>query len=90
MSIIYKYPFKINEIDFTEIEMPIGAIILDIQMQNNECVLWAIVDINHACEKRKFVSIMTGHEFNYSYGMIHIKTFIHHTGLVFHIFEDQR
>ena len=90
MSIIYKYPFKINETHSTEIEMPYGAIILDIHMQNDGWFLWAIVDTNSASESRRFVSVMTGHEFSYNYGMLHIKTLIHPNGLVFHVFEDQR
>lgn len=88
MSIIYKYPLIL--IDSMAIEMHKFAIILDIQIQKKECVLWALVNPNNGYENRKFICKFTGEEFNYEYGFDHIKTLIDSNGIVWHIFEDLR
>lgn len=58
---IFKYTLKI--VDEQEVEMPKGAIILDVQEQNMGFLsLWAIVDPEAEVEKRKFEVIGTGNE----------------------------
>ena len=88
MTIIYKYPIAFC--DQFALELPFGAVILDVQLQNGFPYLWAIVDPSHPPEERLIKSAWTGHEFNYAYGLLHIKTLTDNDGLVWHIFEDSR
>ncbi len=88
MIIIYKYPIALEFI--FDLELPWGAVILDIQWQDNQPVLWAIVNPAHAKETRRIVSVWTGVEFNYKHGLLHIKTLTDNTGTVWHIFEESR
>ena len=57
---IYKYKlgFQITK----PIEMPAGAVILSVQLQDNELVLWAIVDPTAAPVTRTFRLAVTGEE----------------------------
>lgn len=86
MKTIYKYPLEQRNIN--EVEMPEGAEILSVQVQNEIPVLWAIVDTENPNEKRKIRIIGTGHEINACEMMIFIDTFqLPKLGLVFHVFE---
>lgn len=90
MTIIYKYPITLNHGQACELKLPFGAVILDIQIQDDKPVLWAIVDTKKATEDRRIISVWTGKEFNYCYGLLHIKTLTDARGLVWHVFEDSR
>lgn len=59
MKKIYKY--QIHDLAMREIELPKGAEILTIQMQDGMPCLWALVDQNQPAEKRPILIIGTGH-----------------------------
>jgi hypothetical protein len=81
MKRIYKY-----ELEENSVEMPIGAKILSIQMQNNRAYIWALVDTDAECEFRYFVMIGTGHDFPQVDAFTYINT-IQDGRFVWHIFE---
>ena len=80
---IWKY--KVENI----IEMPKGAEILSVQIQNgqmfNACI-WVKVNPENELEKRKFVVIGTGHSFDDT-NMKYIGTY-QDGPFVWHLFED--
>ena len=82
---IYKYRLRIA--DEQEIEMPMGAGLMAVQMQNGHPCLWALVDPINSLEKRKILIRGTGHD---APGVgRYISTFQMQDGaLVFHAFED--
>jgi hypothetical protein len=84
MRTIYKYPLLI--LDEQEIEMPMGAGLMTVQMQHGQPCLWAIVDTLNPPEKRKVLIRGTGHT---AEGLgRYISTFQMKGGeLVFHAFE---
>lgn len=51
---IFKYEVSV------EIEMPVGATILSVQMQGGTAQLWALVDPYAGTERRRFAVIGTG------------------------------
>lgn len=62
-AVIWKYKFSIW--DEMSIEMPKGAIIISIQIQNGQTVLWAIVNPDEKeKELRRFRCFPTGSEFD--------------------------
>lgn len=81
---IYKYPFRID--DEVEIEMPVGATLLTVQIQHGQPCLWALVDPVKSEERRKILIRGTGHD---APGVgRYISTFQMQGGaLVFHAFE---
>jgi len=70
-----------------KVEMPIGAKILDIQMQNNELVIWALVNPDNKTETRFFHSYPTGAVIPGDPG-IYLKT-LQHGWFVAHYFEGK-
>jgi hypothetical protein len=64
MKMIYKYPLgsEIRHNMVTEIDMPRNAQILDIQMQGDIPVLWAIVNPKKPSRKYVFHVFGTGYE----------------------------
>jgi hypothetical protein len=90
MKTIWKYELKPE----CELEMPLGAEILTIQMQFGEDTvpfehprLWALVDLGVEKEKRSFCTYGTGHSLPDKPGR-YIGTFQLDSGsLVFHVFE---
>jgi hypothetical protein len=88
MSIIYKYPFRLDsKVTFA---LPKNAIILDIDNQSNETFLWALVEESSTLEIREFICVFAGQNFCHNYSIFHIKTLTDPHGLVWHIFEDNR
>ena len=99
MKTIYKYPVgkDVHHNSVIEIEMPKGARILDIQMQNGEPMLWAIVNPKHSLRKRVFHVFGTGFDMDdydkkhYEYvktiQKVHISTPSKSVWMVWHIFE---
>lgn len=87
MLSIYKYGIEPkNEIT---IELPMGAKVLNIQMQHNVPQIWCLVDPSAEMEKRSFRLFGTGHEINESgENLLYINTFqMYEDNLVFHLFE---
>ena len=83
---IFKWTLQIE--GWQEIEMPIGAQILVMQIQKENPQLWALVDEKNATEKRLFITCGTGQEMpgdvvDYI-GSYQIKN----GSLVFHVFEQ--
>ena len=99
MKTIYKYPLgkDIHHNSVIEIEMHKGSKILDIQMQNGEPMLWAMVNPKHSLRKRVFHVFGTGFDMedydkkHYEYvktiQKVHITGSIANNWLVWHIFE---
>jgi len=83
--VIWKWPLEM--IDHQILEMPIGAKILDVQMQGETCCLWAMCDPYAAKENRSFTIRGTGQTMPDNPGK-YIATFQYSYTLVFHIFED--
>ncbi len=86
MKTIYKYTLDL--VDSQVIPMPIGARILNIQVQNGRICLWAIVEIGSRIERRTFVIQGTGNKLckavedrGYYMGTVQ------NNGFVWHIFE---
>jgi hypothetical protein len=85
MVTIHKYQFTIA--DDVVIEMPEGARVLSVQVQNGIPTLWAMVETDWKKEKRKFRVYGTGHALNgLDFMRTHIGT-IQLNGFVWHIFE---
>jgi hypothetical protein len=93
MKMIYKYPLgmDIHHNAVYEIEMPKAAKILDIQIQGDIPVIWAIVNPNK--EKRKYVFHVFGTGFEMGdydkkhYDYVGTIQQTRMTTLVWHIFE---
>ena len=82
---VYKYPIPIE--DEFNLELPIGAKILKIELQGNHPNIWALVNSENENQKRSFRFAGTGHslpekELNYI-GSVHMNS----GQLVFHLFE---
>lgn len=85
---IYKYPLQIE--DRQIIEMPRGARILSIQVQNGVPCIWAQVNPKSEKEKRVIYIVGTGHDLeDFIFDSCGYRgTFQLHGGaLVFHVFE---
>lgn len=78
---IYKYAVG-------TVYMPIGATILDVQVQNGQPQIWALVDPNAEVEVRNIVMYATGEKIQGDPG-VYIGTFqIYNTlNLVYHVFD---
>jgi hypothetical protein len=58
---IWKYPFPV--MDNFEIEMPITAKVVSVQIQQGQPCMWAIVNARLTTKMRKFKVVGTGHGF---------------------------
>jgi hypothetical protein len=64
--VIYKYPLtKANlpsnvYLPISAVRMPIGGEVLTVQLQNNQAVLWALVDPKDGLQERLFITLGTG------------------------------
>ncbi|OPB96846.1 hypothetical protein BAS10_07295 [Elizabethkingia meningoseptica] len=86
MRKIFKYQLEIK--DFNEIEMPMHAEVISLQVQNDIPCIWAIVNPDYPVEKRKFMTVGTGNEMPECLPEIFIGTYqLPELGLVFHCFE---
>jgi hypothetical protein len=89
MKVIYKYLISVS--DFINIDLPKGAEILKIDVQNSQVCIWALVDkFAKETELRKFRTFGTGYDINDNTSNLkYINTiFLMNGSLVFHIFED--
>ena len=86
MERIFKYEFKIE--NSFQIEMPMHAKILSIQVQKGVPCIWAMVDDKRQFERRSFVVYGTGHKIDDRYINKYIGTFqLLEGGFVGHLFE---
>jgi len=88
MRTVYKYDIEVDD-RFT-LELPKGAEILKVDMQDNTPRLWALVNPKHPTEKREFRFAGTGHpieEKNIKYINTFFTVGMLGNELVFHIFE---
>lgn len=59
MRTVYKYPLEVGR---TELKMPVGATVLDVQMQSGKPTLWALIDLQQQAEERRIFDVYgTGH-----------------------------
>ena len=88
MKYVYKYDVSIE--DHFELELPLDARILSVQMQRGTLKLWALVDPTMPLETRKFRTAGTGHPIDEVMGE-HISTFqVDGGNFIFHVFEVGR
>ena len=69
------------------IEMPAGARILDVQMQDKKPVMWALVDTEREYEMRAFVVVGTGWDVPSGYEYVATWQDVNY---VWHLFEDNK
>ena len=82
------WKFNLQTIDKQVIEMPVGAELLTVQIQNGEPCLWARVDNNEMLEQRQIAIHGTGHELPDTTRK-YIGTYqMAGGGLIFHVFES--
>lgn len=85
MNVIWKYTVQGPRVT---VEMPEGAQILSLQVQDNQPQIWALVDPSKPTVKRYFCAYPTGAAFDAT-ALTYIGTFLINGGtLVFHIFEQ--
>lgn len=81
---VFKYP--IDLIEYFNVNIPNGGVLLSFQVQEGVPMLWALVDENRQLEQRKFRVAGTGHPITDN-----IKAFVGtiqmESGLVWHLFE---
>lgn len=70
----------------SEIEMPMEAKVLTVQLQNGKPHIWTLVNSENDMEIRKFTIVGTGNPFDVS-NMKYIGTF-QDTPFVWHLFEN--
>ena len=86
MKAIWKFPFDIT--DNITIEMPRGAIPLQVAAQNDVACMWACVDTEAPKESRRFKLRGTGHNADTIDPSKHVGTlFLYSGALVFHMFD---
>lgn len=82
---IWKWELEIT--DQQTVHMPAGAKLLDVQMQNGECCLWALCEQTGLEEPRRIGIYGTGNPMPDAPGE-YVTTFQMHNGaLVFHVFD---
>lgn len=87
MKTIWKYDLKTT--DTQNIEMPVDAKILCVQMQYGEPKLWCIVNPQNQKAFRQIRIIGTGHEFEDDFTAKYISTYqLCNGGLIFHVFDE--
>jgi hypothetical protein len=85
---IYKYPLPMD--DEAGIQIPTGAQVLAVQVQNENPYIWALVETDAPPIIRRFCIRGTGHTFKGNEGK-YIGTFQLYDGnLVFHVFEERK
>lgn len=82
---IYKYPLAL--VDEQHVEMPAGADVLCVQIQDGRPCIWAKVDVRSTPTARLFYVVGTGHPMPVK-AQEYVGTFQMQDGaLVFHVFE---
>ena len=84
MKEIWKFPIGPGMDSF---QMPVGAVVLAVQVQREQPCIWVVVDPAAPKQPRSFFTVGTGHQFD-SRGFEYLGTFQLQDGaLVFHTFE---
>lgn len=83
---IYKYPIQL--LPSQQVNMPAGAIILDIQKQKDEWVLWALVDPQYFNHPLTIEMYGTGQDCSHTTANTYITTRQDDNGLVWHFFQQ--
>jgi len=88
MKTIWKFPVEVA--DSFGLDMPVGAEVLSVQVQNGTPMIWATVDDGLMRERRMFAVRGTGHYMSETESRF-VGTFqLPELGLVFHLFEVAR
>ena len=85
MLTIHKYQFEIS--GRVEIEMPVGASVLTIQLQDDKPTVWAMVETTYSMEARVFRIYGTGHKLDMFATEGRYLGTIQESGFAWHIFE---
>lgn len=86
METIFKY--QLNPIAEQVIEMPLGAEVLTVQVQNGNPCIWAKVNPKKRTVRHLFRIIGTGHQINAEFIGKYIGTYqLDNGSLVFHVFQ---
>lgn len=85
MKRIFKYQLLI--IDEHEVEMPEGAEILCVQVQNDQPAIWAIVDDEKPMKNRVFRIVGTGRSIDFDTQNYIGTVQLLDGNLIFHVFE---
>ncbi len=82
------WKFNLQTIDKQEVQMPVGAEILTVQIQNGEPCLWARIDTEQLTEARQIAIHGTGHVLPDTTRK-YIGTYqMANATLIFHVFES--
>lgn len=84
-QVVYKFPLSVSSNGI--VNMPKGATILSVQMQDEVPTLWALCVPSNPYEDRLFFIVGTGHIFEPASDARFIGTVQTRNGLVWHIFE---
>ena len=69
------------------VEMPVGAIVLSVQLQDGRLCMWAQVEEGRSLETRYFRACETGDPIPEGEPLRFIDTVQTYSGMVYHIFE---
>ena len=86
MRSVWKFPIAMTDVQ--SVDMPMGAEILAVQMQGEQCCLWALCEPDNAKRPRIILIHGTGHrvgDITRYIGSVQI----YGGALVFHVFEGQ-
>lgn len=88
---IFKYPLS-RTTDLTQINLPKGAEILHVDVQDDRPQIWALIDSDlpaHETELRSFKLVGTGHEIDIPKDKLRFigTFFLQGRAYVFHVFE---
>lgn len=83
--VVYKY--QLNRSLESILELPKGAEVLKVDVQNESICLWALVDPNAQTETRTFEVFGTGHQMDECKRRFINTFFVHGGQYVFHAFE---
>ena len=88
MKRIYKYPVPVD--DKFVLELPLGSMVLTVQMQKSEPQIWVLCNPDAIKVKRYFYVYGTGMEVSEK-ALNYIGTFqMLAGGLIFHLFEGEK
>lgn len=82
---IFKYRIPVQE--RSSLQIPFGYRLLDIQVQDNNLCLWAIVDLDNILQEVKIIILGTGCDYPDDTQLQYLKT-VQQGICVWHIFED--
>jgi len=84
--VVFKY--QLMAMQTQSLQLPLGAELLDVQMQDDHMMLWVLQDPHgYETEERRIHVIGTGWMLP-QVGLRHVGTVQQFTGLVWHVFEE--